>query len=302
MAKQNPTDQNNLIQWELYNASPKRIERFEESENVTIFGSAPAGAHVAEPVWIIWRETVDDYGRVTREYAQEGANNLVWIYAANAFDPQPIDDQSPYHIIIDNNTVVDGMVATLPVANIAVLDPDHTTGDQTLTIISDPAGKFAIAGTTLILADTVYASDVAYPVTIQTEDPDGNIYSQIFAIYVSDPSAPPIEFAGRLNEFDENAAVPYNVETTILTYTVPADRAVRLDKIEVFGKNIAKFSIEVDGARVAYVETHWTKYDHLFEFLDYVVEAAEVVTVKVTNKTNEAQYFNARLLGVQYAP
>jgi hypothetical protein len=251
-------------------------------------------------VWIIWRETIDPEGRVTREYAQGGRNDLVWIYASDAFDPQPIDDHTPYQIILDNNQVFDGMVAGLPVANIAVLDPDHVTGDQTITVISDPSNKFTVVGTTLILTDTVDIADIAYSLTLNTVDPDGNSYQQIFAIYISDPLAPAPEFTGRINIFNEEDILSLDTEV-VLSYTVPSDRAVRLSTLEGFGETLGNFSVKVDGIIIARKKNTWGQYEVDFPFDEYVINPDEVLTVEVTNLKTATCPFNVRLLGYQYA-
>jgi len=189
MSFQKPTTDNNLAERSLYMNSPRERRMNVVSEYVTIYGEAPSGAHEAEPKWTIWRETKDESGRITVDYAQDGSNNLYWIYNSVAFNPVPDNSGKPYYIELDNNIVYDGMVAGLPVANISVYDVDDLT--HTLSIVFDPFSKFTISGNTLFLQDSVQLIDIAYPLKIRATDPDGNQYEQVFAIYVQDPLAPP---------------------------------------------------------------------------------------------------------------
>lgn len=268
------------------------------SEYVTIYGEAPGGAHEAEPRWIIWKETKDESGRITTEYAQDGANTLRWIYNTVAFDPVPNLDGTPYAISLDNNIVYDGMGAGLPVANISVLDIDDIT--HTLAITYDPYAKFTLVGNVLTLAGTVNLVDIAYPIKIRATDDEGKDYDQWFAIYVQDPAPTPAAFTGELNVFEEDAAVASGATVTLITYTVPAARELRMRGVEVFGRNVGNYTIELDGDLIARKETTYVDYNSVFDFENYELVAGQVLTIKAQNLGDTAEYFNARLRGYQY--
>lgn len=299
MTKQNPTDQQNLSQWELYKAAPRERRMNVVSEFETIYGEAPSGAHEAEPRWVIWKETKDESGRITLDYAQEGRNDLIWLYNESAFDPIPNPDGTPYAIQLDNNIVYDGMGAPLPVANITVLDIDDVT--HTIQIIQDPFDKFQILGNVLALKNSVQLIDVAYPLKLRAIDDEGKSFDQWFAIYVQEmPPGTPASFTGELNVYAENNIVTGDT-VTLIDYDVPSDRGLRLRMIEGFGKNLGGFEILIDDVRVAYKETYYTHYHTEFDFENFELEPDQNIKVKVTNRNNfNTALFNARLRGYQY--
>ena len=299
-AKQNPSDQQNLAQWQLYQTAPRERRMNVVSEFETIFGEAPSGSHEAEPRWVIWRETKDENGRITRDYAQEGANNLLWIYNEVAFAPVPDASGIPYSIELDNDCVFDGMVAGLPVANITVADVDDVS--HNITITYDPFNKFNVVGNTLLLADSVQLADIAYPLKLRAQDDDGNTFDQIFAIYVKDPTPPPAsEFIGELNLFEEDMMVAAGNTVTLIDYTLPVGRELRFRIAEVFGDNIGAFEIQIDGVRVGFKKTYYTYYETNFPFENFEVNTGQNIKILATNRGSNAAYFNARIRGYQYA-
>jgi len=300
MAKQNPSESNNLAEWQLLGASPRERQMAIESEYVTIYGEAPSGSHVAEPRWIIWRETKDANGRIEVDYAQDGANNLYWIYHSVAFDPVVDASGKPYFIELDNNIVYDGMGAGLPVANITVLDFDDVSHD--ITIANDPYNKFAVVGNVLVLQNSVQLIDIAYPLKLRAKDDDGNTYDQVFAIYVQDP-APPVagDFVGELNLFEEDLAVGATTEVTLIDYTVPVSRGLRLRLAECFGCNMGMFEVLIDDIRIGRKGTYYTYYETAFDFENFEIKAGQNIKIKATNRGPNTAEFNTRLRGYQYA-
>ena len=297
--RQNPSDQQNLHQWELYNSTPRERRMNVVSETVTIYGEAPSGAHEAEPRWVIWKETLDASGRIIKEYAQDGKNTLYWIYNEGAFDPVPDLSGKPYYIELDNNIVYDGMGAGLPVANISVFDIDDTS--HTIQVVFDPFNKFQVSGNVLLLQDSVQLIDVAYPLRLRAIDDDGNSYDQIFAIYVQEmPPVTPSNFIGELNEYQEDTLTAAST-ATIIDYTVPSDRKLRLRILECFGKNVGAYEVLLDGDRIGYKETYWTRYETEFDFENFEVPSGSNIQIKATNKGHHTGLFNARLRGYQYA-
>lgn len=299
-AKQNPTDQQNLSQWSLYRTAPRERRMNVVSEYETIYGEAPSGAHEAEPRWVIWREIKDESGRITREYAQEGINTLYWIYNEVAFAPVPDQSGVPYSIELDNDCVFDGMVAGLPVANITVGDVDDVS--HNITIAFDPFNKFNVVGNTLLLADSVQLSDIAYPLKLRAQDDDGNTFDQVFAIYVKDTTPiPASEFVGELNLFEEEATVAAGNTVTLIDYTLPANRELRFRVAEVFGDHMGAFEIQIDDERVAFKKTYYTYYETDFPFENFEVVSGQNIKVLATNRGPSTAYFNARIRGYQYA-
>ena len=297
--RQNPTDQQSLSQWELYNAAPRERRMNVVSETVTIYGEAPSGAHEAEPRWVIWKETLDANGRIIKEWAQDGINTLYWIYNEVAFNPVPDASGRPYHIELDNNIVYDGMGAGLPVANISVLDIDDTS--HTIQVVHDPFNKFLVTGNVLILKNSVQLVDIAYPLRLRATDDDGNQYDQVFAIYVQEmPPVVAANFIGELNLFSEDTCAS-NAVCTLINYTVPSDRELRLRIIDCWGENRGKFTVSLNGDKIAEKQTYWTYYETKFDFENFELQSDDVLTITVENVGDEPVDFNARLRGYQYA-
>lgn len=298
-AKQNPTDQQSLAQWSLYKTAPRERRMNVVSEFVTIYGEAPSGAHEAEPLWVIWKETKDENGRITTEFAQEGRNDLIWIYNSVAFNPAPDLSGRPYAIQLDNNIVYDGMFAGLPVANITVFDIDDLS--HTITDVYDPANMFEVVGNVLVLTGNVQLNDIAYQLKLRATDDDGNSYDQWFAIYVQEtPPVVPPAYIGEVNDYEESTITALNT-ATVLSYTIPTNRAMRLRKLDVFGTNLGAYEVQINGDRAGYKETYYTRYETEFDFDNYTLNEGDTIEIISTNKGSTTALFNARLRGYQYA-
>lgn len=299
-SKQNPTDQQNLAQWSLYKTAPRERRMNVVSEFETIYGEAPSGSHEAEPRWVIWKEIKDENGRITIEYAQDGRNDLLWIYNTIVFDPIPDASGRPYFIALDNNIVYDGMGAGLPVANITVGDIDDITHD--IEVLYDPFNKFSVSGNVLLLQDSVQLVDIAYPLKLRATDDEGNSYDQIFAIYVQEmPPVTPTNFVGELNLYEEDSIVAVGNTVTLIDYTVPSDRGLRFRIAEVFGDNMGAFELLIDGQRVGFKKTYYTYYETEFEMENFEVLPDQNIKIKATNRGSDTAFFNARIRGYQYA-
>lgn len=296
---QRPTDYQNLTQWNLFNKGPKERRVHVVSETETIYGEAPSGTHEAEDKWIIWREIVQDNGAVHKEYAQNGANNLRWIWNTLAFLPTPDASGRPYYIQLDNQNVVDGMTAGMAVANIVVYDINDT--NHVIEVANDPSDKFTVSGNVLYLSGLARLIDVAYPLKLRATDKDGNIYEQWFSIRViAAPGAPAANYIGELNVFQE-ATIPSGGTATVLSYTVPSDRAIAMHAFEAFGKNVAEVYVYIDGTLMARKDTNYAQYEVLFDFENFKIHKDSVIEVKMVNNGPTTEYFNARLRGYQYA-
>ena len=297
-ARQNPTDRQNLHQQELFRASPRERRLNIVSETVTIYGEAPSGAHEAEPRWTIWRETRDANGRIDVDYAQDGANNLYWIYNTNAFEPVPDPTGRPYAIQLDNMCVFDGMGAGLPVANITVLDVDSST--HTVEVVFDPFNKFQVSGNVLLLQDSVQLVDIAYPLRLRATDEDGKMYDEVFAIEVKDAAPVPEPDIGEINLYEETI-IGVGMSAAVFTYVVPAERELRVRLLECFGKNLGSFELLIDGERQGFKETYWTRFEVTFNLENFELEEGTTVAIIGTNKGHVSGLFNARLRGYQFA-
>lgn len=297
--RQNPTDQNNLSQWLLYNNQPCEIRKNILSSSVTVFGKAPSGANEADNVWQIWKQDKDPVtGSISIEFAQKGANNLIWLYNSTAFDPVPNPNGTPYAIQLDNDLVVDGTGLGTPVANITVLDVDNDV--TSIVVQNDPDGKFQVSGTVLLLNDTVDIDDVAYQVTLRATDALGNTFDQLFGITVVDAAPPAVDPLGEISIYSE-ANVASATEDPILDYTVPAGNQFKMSIIDCFGENVGQFRVEIDGAAEGRKQTSSLYYETLFDFSDVVLVASTNIIVYARNDGGTAADFTVQLKGDQYA-
>jgi len=230
-----PLDYNNSEQWRLYNLSPRERRALVLSSTVTIIGEAPSGSHEAEKRWLIWKETSNPTGSITKEYAREGANNLQWIYAESSFIPEPNPNGAPYYIQLDSQIVIDGMIAGMPVANITVFDIDG--GPHTITDIVDEFSMFSVSGTVLALTGTASLADIAYPVKLRAVDGDGKEYTQWFTITVNPvvPVTPTAPFTDKplvMGKDYDNIGYVYPTTTSeVITYSL-AGVTVRVISID----------------------------------------------------------------------
>jgi hypothetical protein len=127
------------------------------------------------------------------------------------------------------------------------------------------------------------------------------VYEQWFAIYVQEmPPVTPTAFVGELNLYDEDTITATNT-SSVLVYTVPADRALRVRQLECFGRNIGGFELLLNGDRIGFKETYYTYYETEFNLDNFKLDEGDVLEVKITNRGSNTALFNARLRGYQYA-
>lgn len=297
--RQRPTTgDNNLYEWSQYDNAPRERRNNIVSEDITIYGEAPSGAHESEPRWIIWKETRLENGQIVREYAQDGRNDLIWIFNSNAFNPVPDPTGTPYAILLDNDCVFDGMGAGLPVANISVLDVDHAIHD--LQIIYDPSDKFILSGNVLLLKNSVQLLDIAYQLKIRATDPDGNTFEQPFAIYVKEVVVGTPIVPGEKNYFEEDLAVASSATSAIIDYTVPVGFGFRIREIYCTGTNRGRYYVEIEGNKEAEKRTYYTYYDTSFDFENIEVTAGQTIKIYAENLGLNTACYNSNLRGYLY--
>lgn len=116
-------------------------------------------------------------------------------------------------------------------------------------------------------------------------------------------SGTPATYATNVN-YSEISAVAAAVETTILTYTVPAATTTSIVRADVSGTNIALYAVKVNSAAIAKRRTWWTSFNEKFEFTTnisngYTLSAGDVVTITVLHNSASLGNFNASLERVQ---
>jgi hypothetical protein len=107
------------------------------------------------------------------------------------------------------------------------------------------------------------------------------------------------------NPYGEAAAVPSGVETTLVTYTVPALTQAFLQRAECSGENIGRYKIYVNGSPIACQRTYFGgDLNARFDFVGpqkqtRPLQPGDVVTVTVLHGRPATGAFEARLQVVE---
>lgn len=114
----------------------------------------------------------------------------------------------------------------------------------------------------------------------------------------------PIPGASVINEYDEALAVATNVETDVVSYTVPIGQTLYLAMIESEGQNIAEHFIRENGILIAKKRTHFgadlsTGFDFkLGNIIGYPVAAGNIIKLSVKHERTGSADFSGRIYGV----
>lgn len=107
------------------------------------------------------------------------------------------------------------------------------------------------------------------------------------------------------NIYAEADAIASGVETTLVTYVVPAMTSAILEKVAVSGENIAKYRILVNGLAIETLRTYFgASLNALSDFTSmngrgYTLQTGDVVTVSVLHGRLFVGDFSARLQVVE---
>jgi hypothetical protein len=113
----------------------------------------------------------------------------------------------------------------------------------------------------------------------------------------NNPSGIPV-FDSTVNVYSE-ALVPFNTETTILTYTVPADQRLYITQVHGWGYTNGEFVIYVDGDAKSggFTSAAEPNYDGNFVTAPIVADAGQIVTITLSHMNPAAKTMKANLLG-----
>ena len=100
-----------------------------------------------------------------------------------------------------------------------------------------------------------------------------------------------------LLEYSEVNSLAQAATATILTYTVPVDKKVKLTRSNIFGTNMGTYIVKINGTVVDKLGTYYTKFNDKFEFHDLEYTAGTVITIEVLNRGMQSGDFNANLQG-----
>lgn len=99
--------------------------------------------------------------------------------------------------------------------------------------------------------------------------------------------------------YDEEMLVPYNLETTVISYTVPAEESVYLRDVTGSGDNKGTYSVLIDGAKIKTKRSWWCDFNVEFEFSSanggILVEGGSTIALKVINDSKEAVTFDGSI-------
>jgi hypothetical protein len=136
--------------------------------------------------------------------------------------------------------------------------------------------------------DTIAISDGTDTMVV---NPDGSINANIVL-----PQYNPI-FA-----YAAVLAVPANVTTSLISYTMPGGKDGYLQKIHLSGENIARYTVRVNGVVIDVARTYFgNDLDKDLDYtagannLGYELNAGDVVLVQVLHTRPSLAEFNARL-------
>jgi hypothetical protein len=101
-----------------------------------------------------------------------------------------------------------------------------------------------------------------------------------------------------LNTYNEANSVAGLATATVIDYTVPVTKEVKLKTIECSGDNRAIFKVEINTVTQAKKRTYFTEYNCSFESFNLILNAGDNIKVIVENKSNSIADFNANFLGV----
>lgn len=128
-----------------------------------------------------------------------------------------------------------------------------------------------------------------------------------FNTTIGDITVPPSAFNVDqvvINTFGTAASVAQNIETTIVSYLVPAGKKFSLSRIDFSGSNIAKYNAYKDAADIGVSRTMFgSGLSGSMVFSDtcglgLLVSAGETVIIKVVNPRSYVGDFEAKILGV----
>ena len=105
------------------------------------------------------------------------------------------------------------------------------------------------------------------------------------------------EAGSTINSYSEANSVAGSATVTILTYTVPALKELRLKRIEYSGTNRSEFLVDVNSSTIAKQRIYYSGYNGYFGFNDLPFVAGDIIEIIVENKTNSVADFNSNLQG-----
>lgn len=98
-------------------------------------------------------------------------------------------------------------------------------------------------------------------------------------------------------EYAEISSLASGALTTILTYTIPVAKTLKLERVEVSGCNVADYIVEIDGVVKGKRRTYFGGFNADFNLGGLPVATGLVVRVRVIHTRPSAGDFDATLIG-----
>lgn len=154
---------------------------------------------------------------------------------------------------------------------------DHINAKEQI----DPCNKQAVTGSELDAPRNKRALDVKAP---ETDD-------RLDAILDALDTPAEVE-----NVYDSEPMVAYNVETEIVSYTVPAGKEVRILEATGSGDNRGRYIVKVDGLPIQVKRSWWSWYNVSFTLGKEILNAGQVVSISVVNMSNSLALFEGTIV------
>lgn len=113
----------------------------------------------------------------------------------------------------------------------------------------------------------------------------------------------PVSPGNVINQYNEVTGIAMGSSITVVSYTVPVGKTLRLTRIEFSSDSISTFEVDFNGIANAKKRLHYTHFNDDFEFLNdqdgLSLTAGTIINVVATNNSvNGTASFNSNLQGV----
>jgi hypothetical protein len=101
-----------------------------------------------------------------------------------------------------------------------------------------------------------------------------------------------------VNKYNEVSIVP-DIQTDVVSYTVPANKTSIIERVTGSGQNLARFDLFVNASVIDTQRNYYGNFNVAFNFMSsgmgYKLNAGDVVTLKVTQSQSDPYLFSGRL-------
>ncbi len=158
-------------------------------------------------------------------------------------------NEAPTDIAIAGNSVAENSAIGTFVGHLTPIDPDAGDIIQTLTLIDDAGGRFALSGSNLVVAGALnYEAASSYQVTVRTTDGGGLSFDKTLTINITDVNEAPtaVTLSNKVTSTAENGG---DIKVADIGIT---DDALGSNVLSLSGADAASFAI-VNGNELHFV-------------------------------------------------